>query len=126
VFGQLPVSAHSRLSLRRGPASLTLIILVATFAQLLPMIGSQVGLTPRDVAAAAEIGYQGPSMTGNSGSESLLITAPTEMSEAWNLAGKRQELADQALAGVGDSGTRSWTFSSSREWAGWLVALRPG
>jgi hypothetical protein len=65
-------------------------------------------------------------MGANSGSESLLITAPTGMSEAWNLAGKRQELADQALAGVGDSGTRSWTFSSSREWAGWLVALRPG
>lgn len=65
-------------------------------------------------------------MAANSSSASLLITAPAGMSEAWNLAGKRQELADHALAVAGDSGTRSWTFSGAREWAGWLVALRPG
>ena len=61
----------------------------------------------------------------NSGNASLLITSPAGMSQAWDIAGKRQELADQAIAAAGPSGTRTWSFSSSREWAGWLVALRP-
>ena len=55
----------------------------------------------------------------------LVITPPSGMTEAWNLAGKRQEFADQTLAAIGASGTRTWTFGSARAWAGWLVALRP-
>jgi len=47
------------------------------------------------------------------------------MTEAWDIGGKRHELADHAQAPAGPSGSKTWTFSSAREWAGWLVALRP-
>ena len=47
------------------------------------------------------------------------------MAEAWDIGGKRHELADQTQAAAGPSGSKTWTFSSTREWAGWLVALRP-
>ncbi len=60
----------------------------------------------------------------NSGAATVLITSPTGMSQAWDIAGKRQELADQTIAAAGATGTRSWSLSSAREWAGWLVALR--
>ena len=65
-------------------------------------------------------------MAANSSAATLLITRPPGMTEAWNLAGKRQELADEVLVVTGATGSRSWAFNSSREWAGWLVALRPG
>ena len=38
---------------------------------------------------------------------------------------RRFELADGRQATAGGSGAKTWTFSASREWAGWLVALRP-
>jgi hypothetical protein len=47
------------------------------------------------------------------------------MSVAWDLLGKRQQAGDELVPFAGDTGSRTWTFSASREWAGWLVALRP-
>ena len=61
----------------------------------------------------------------NSGSLSVTITPPSGTSEAWSIGGKRNELADDVQPGAGPSGDRTWTFSASREWAGWLTALRP-
>jgi PKD repeat protein len=61
----------------------------------------------------------------NSSSTAVLIDPPSGMAEAWDIGGKRQELADHVQAAAGPSGSRTWTFSSTREWAGWLVALRP-
>lgn len=61
----------------------------------------------------------------NSGSISVTIASPAGMTQAWDIGGKRQELADGGAPAVGPSGTRTWLFSASREWAGWLVALRP-
>jgi len=46
------------------------------------------------------------------------------MSQAWDVGGKRHELADQLLPTAGASGARTWSFSASRAWAGWQVALR--
>jgi len=61
----------------------------------------------------------------NSSSTAVLIDPPSGMAEAWDIGGKRQELADHSQAAAGPSGSKTWTFSSTREWAGWLVALRP-
>lgn len=61
----------------------------------------------------------------NSGALSVTITPPSGTSEAWSIGGKRNELADDVQPGAGPSGDRTWTFSASREWAGWLTALRP-
>jgi len=61
----------------------------------------------------------------NSSSTAVSIAAPAGMSEAWDVSGKRTELDDAPQATPGASGPRTWTFSSAREWAGWLVALRP-
>jgi hypothetical protein len=47
------------------------------------------------------------------------------MTQAWDIGGKRHELADGLQATAGASGTKTWTFNASREWAGWLTALRP-
>ena len=47
------------------------------------------------------------------------------MTEAWDVAGKRNELSDALQASTGPSGTKTWTLNSVREFAGWLVALRP-
>ena len=60
----------------------------------------------------------------NSSATSLTITSPAGMSQAWDIAGKRHELADQILSTAGASGSRTWTFNASRAWAGFLVALR--
>ncbi|MBA2465533.1 MAG: PKD domain-containing protein [Nocardioidaceae bacterium] len=60
----------------------------------------------------------------NSGSASITITGPTRMSQAWDIAGKRQELDDAVQPTAGTTGSRTWQFSSGREWAGWLAALR--
>ena len=63
-------------------------------------------------------------MAINSSSAAVTIGPPVGMGEAWNLAGKRQELADGVQPAAGPSGPKTWTFSSGRDWAGWLVALR--
>jgi PKD repeat protein len=61
----------------------------------------------------------------DSSSTGVAITSPTGMTEAWDIGGKRHELADGLQVTPGSSGAKTWTFSSGREWAGWLVALRP-
>ena len=61
----------------------------------------------------------------NSSSVSTTISSPGGMTQAWDVAGKRHELADAIQGAAGASGTKTWTFSASREWAGWLTALRP-
>ena len=60
----------------------------------------------------------------NSSNATITIGSPAGLVEAWDLGGKRHELADGAQAVAGPSGPKTWTFSSGREWAGWLVALR--
>ena len=57
-------------------------------------------------------------------SSSTAITSPSGMTEAWEVAGKKGELDDALQASAGSTGARTWTFAASREWAGWLVALR--
>jgi hypothetical protein len=47
------------------------------------------------------------------------------MGEVWDIGGKRQEYADAIQAAAGSTGIKTWTFTSSREWAGWTLALRP-
>jgi hypothetical protein len=61
----------------------------------------------------------------NSGSLAVTITGPQGTTPAWDLGGKRSQLDDAIQPAAGFSGNKSWTFSSGREWAGWLVALRP-
>src|SRR3954451_1397565 len=61
----------------------------------------------------------------NSSSTPVQITGPAGMSEVWNLTGSPNESADVRQATPGPTGTRSWTFSNSRDWAGWVTALRP-
>ena len=60
----------------------------------------------------------------NSSSTGAQITSPAGMTQAWDIAGKRQELADGPVGPAGPTNTRTWLFSQSRAWAGWLVALR--
>ena len=60
----------------------------------------------------------------NSSSTTLTIASPIGMTEAWDIDGKRHELADAPQASAGPTGSRTWNFSSARDWAGWLVALR--
>jgi PKD repeat protein len=61
----------------------------------------------------------------NSSSTSVVITAPSGMSQAWDIGGKRNELDDALQATGGPSGAKTWTLSSKRAFAGWLTALRP-
>ena len=61
----------------------------------------------------------------NSATTSTSITSPTGLDEAWDIGGKRHELASGHQASAGPSGGKTWAFSASREWSGWLVALRP-
>ena len=61
----------------------------------------------------------------NSSSTAVTIATPADLGEAWDIGGKRQELADGLQAAAGPTGTKTWTLSSAREFAGWLVALRP-
>jgi hypothetical protein len=59
-------------------------------------------------------------------SASATLSSPSGMTQAVETTGgRRLELADGLLAAAGPSGAKSWTFSTTREWAGWLVALRP-
>jgi hypothetical protein len=61
----------------------------------------------------------------NSGSTSVGITGPSDLAQAWDIGGKRHEYGDGLLTAAGATGPRTWTFTSGREWAGWLMALRP-
>ena len=59
-------------------------------------------------------------------STSVTLTSPAGMTQAAELGGDRRfELADGTQSGAGATGARTWTFSGARDWAGWLVALRP-
>jgi hypothetical protein len=57
-------------------------------------------------------------------SSSATLTSPAGLSQAWEVGDRRFELADGRQTTAGGSGSKTWTFSASREWAGWLVALR--
>jgi hypothetical protein len=58
-------------------------------------------------------------------SASATLSSPAGMTEVVETGARRFELADGLQPTAGGSGTKTWTFSSAREWAGWLVALRP-
>jgi hypothetical protein len=58
-------------------------------------------------------------------SSSVTLTSPTGMSQVIETGTRRFEFADGIQATAGASGTKTWTFSAAREWAGWLAALRP-
>lgn len=62
-------------------------------------------------------------MSVNSSSASL--NPPGGMAQAVEAGARRFEVADGIQAIAGPSGAKTWTFSAAREWAGWLVALRP-
>jgi myo-inositol-hexaphosphate 3-phosphohydrolase len=64
-------------------------------------------------------------MAINSSSTAVSITSPSGMAETWDIGGKRHEFSDAVQAASGPSGDKTWRFSSGREWAGWLSALRP-
>ena len=64
-------------------------------------------------------------MGANSSNPNVVVTEPTGMTAGWDLEGKRQQMSDGPVASPGATGDRTWTFSSGRAWAGWLVALRP-
>lgn len=61
----------------------------------------------------------------NSSNAAVTIATPPGLTEAWDVAGKRNELSDALQASAGPSGTKTWTLNSVREFAGWLTALRP-
>jgi hypothetical protein len=61
----------------------------------------------------------------NSSKATVAMSAPAGLTTKWDLEGKRQTYADGALAVAGNSGAKTWTFSSAREAAAWLAALRP-
>jgi hypothetical protein len=61
----------------------------------------------------------------NASPTSVTIASPAGMNERWDLAGKRQQFDDQLQPTAAPSGTRQWTYSSAREAAAWLAALRP-
>jgi hypothetical protein len=85
--------------------------------------------------AAASSGTVGPVTTTTANamlvgcmgvnSSSATLSSPAGMTEIVETGARRFELADGLEPTVGPSGTKTWTFSSTREWAGWLVALRP-
>lgn len=58
-------------------------------------------------------------------SSSVTLTSPAGMSQAVETGARRFEVADGIQAAAGASGAKTWNFSAAREWAGWLVALRP-
>jgi len=64
-------------------------------------------------------------MAINSLNTAVTIASPVGMGQAWDVGGKRHELADGVQSAAGGSGAKAWTFSAGREWAGWLTALRP-
>ena len=58
-------------------------------------------------------------------SSSATLAPPAGMVQAVETGARRFEIADGIQAIAGPSGAKTWTFSAAREWAGWLVALRP-
>jgi hypothetical protein len=58
-------------------------------------------------------------------SSSVTLSSPAGMTQVVETGDRRFELADGLQPTAGPSGTKTWTFSAAREWAGWLVALRP-
>ena len=58
-------------------------------------------------------------------SSTTTLSSPAGMTEVAETGSRRFELADALQPLPGPSGNKTWTFSASREWAGWLVALRP-
>ena len=62
-------------------------------------------------------------MSVNSGS--VTLTSPAGMTQAIETGARRFEVADGVQAAAGPGGAKTWTFSAAREWAGWLVAVRP-
>ncbi|MHA7178810.1 phytase [Arthrobacter sp. MDB2-24] len=62
-------------------------------------------------------------MSVNSGS--VTLTSPGGMAQAVETGARRFEIADESQPSAGSSGAKTWSFSAVREWAGWLVALRP-
>ena len=64
-------------------------------------------------------------MAINSSSLGVAIQSPRGMMEAWDVGGKRHELADELVSTPGSVGARAWSLSAARAWAGWLVPLRP-
>jgi hypothetical protein len=100
-------------------------------------------VTPLDTAATTAAGSAAPKGTApgvttasagamlvgcmaiNSSVTTIGITPPSGLVEAWDIGGKRNALADGLQSAAGPSGDKPWTFTSSRDWAGWLVALRP-
>ncbi len=57
-------------------------------------------------------------------SSSTAITAPTGMTETAEVGGKKHEADFEQRPAAGGTGTRTWTFGASREFAGFLDALR--
>ena len=78
-----------------------------------------VGSVTTTVANAMLVGC----MSGNS--SAITFTPPGGMTEVVATGERRFELADGLQPTAGPSGNKTWTFSAAREWAGWLVALRP-
>jgi hypothetical protein len=94
---------------------------VVTGASKTPVTAGTIpGLTTK-TAASMVVGCMGV----NSSTAAVTFVAPEGMAGAWDLGGKRQELAEGLQAGAGPSGDKTWTFRVRREWAGWLAALRP-
>lgn len=58
-------------------------------------------------------------------SSSVTLNSPAGMLQAVEAGARRFEVADGVQAAAGASGAKTWSFSSAREWAGWLVPLRP-
>jgi hypothetical protein len=58
-------------------------------------------------------------------SSTTALSSPAGMSEVVETGERRFELADGFQPTAGPSGPKTWAFSAAREWAGWLVALRP-
>lgn len=61
----------------------------------------------------------------NSSATTVTIAPPSGMGEAWDIGGKRNELADALQSTAGPSGAKTWTMSSGRAFGAWLAALRP-
>lgn len=64
--------------------------------------------------------------TGRSAGPSMLFRRRRPSTYAHQHSGEgRQDYADGIQAAAGPRGTKTWAFSASRAWAGWLLALRP-
>ena len=84
-------------------------------------IGGTIPGIPTTTPGAMVVGC----MSVNSASSSMTIATPSPMNEVWDIAGKRHEFSDGTQPNAGPTGDETWTFNQSREWAGWLTALKP-